>query len=171
MKKLFSIMSNLQTHCDFKLDYQNMDQHTGNWLIYGTKDTTRTISCKAWNSPVENPSRKFKHDSKESEENMFNPIFHENVQGRKHTGRCTFAESALLSSSTLQWRHNGHDNVSNHQPRDCLLNRLFRRISKKTSKLTASLAFVRGIHRTPGNSPHKWPVTRKMFPFHDVIMK
>ena len=35
---------------------------------------------------------------------------------------------------------------------------------------SASLAFVRGIHRGPVNSPHKWPVTRKMFPFNDVIM-
>ena len=35
---------------------------------------------------------------------------------------------------------------------------------------SASLAFVRGIHRRPMNSPHKWPVTRKMFPFDDVIM-
>ena len=35
---------------------------------------------------------------------------------------------------------------------------------------SASLAFVQGIHRGPGNSPHKWPVTRKMFPFDDVIM-
>ena len=35
---------------------------------------------------------------------------------------------------------------------------------------SASLAFVRGIHRSPVNSPHKWPVTRKMFPFDDVIM-
>ena len=34
----------------------------------------------------------------------------------------------------------------------------------------ASLAFVRGIHRGPVNSPHKWPVMRKMFPFDDVIM-
>ena len=34
----------------------------------------------------------------------------------------------------------------------------------------ASLAFVRGINRGPVNSPHKWPVTRKMFPFDDVIM-
>ena len=33
-----------------------------------------------------------------------------------------------------------------------------------------SLAFVWGIHRGPVNSPHKWPVTRKMFPFDDVIM-
>ena len=34
----------------------------------------------------------------------------------------------------------------------------------------ASLAFVWGIHRWPVNSPYKWPVTRKMFPFDDVIM-
>ena len=35
---------------------------------------------------------------------------------------------------------------------------------------SASLASVRGIHRRPANSPHKWPVTRKLFPFDDVIM-
>ena len=35
---------------------------------------------------------------------------------------------------------------------------------------SASLAFVRGIHRGPVNSPHKWPVKRKMFTFDDVIM-
>ena len=35
---------------------------------------------------------------------------------------------------------------------------------------SASLAFVWGIHRGPVNSPHKWPVTRKMFPFDEVIM-
>ena len=35
---------------------------------------------------------------------------------------------------------------------------------------SASLAFVKGIHRWPVDSPHKGPVTRKMFPFDDVIM-
>ena len=35
---------------------------------------------------------------------------------------------------------------------------------------SAPLAFVRGIHRGPVTSPHKWPVTRKMLPFDDVIM-
>ena len=35
----------------------------------------------------------------------------------------------------LHWRHNGHDSVSNHQPHDCLFNRLFRRRWKKISKL------------------------------------
>ena len=36
---------------------------------------------------------------------------------------------------------------------------------------SSSLAFVWGIHRGPVNSPHKWPVTRKMFSFDDVIME
>ena len=35
---------------------------------------------------------------------------------------------------------------------------------------SASVVFLRGIHRGQVNSPHKWPVTRKMFPFDDVIM-
>ena len=35
---------------------------------------------------------------------------------------------------------------------------------------SASLAFVLGIHRGTVNSPHKWPVAWKMFPFDDVIM-
>ena len=39
-----------------------------------------------------------------------------------------------------------------------------------TYQSSASLAFVWGIHRWPVNSPHKWPVTRKMFPYDNVIM-
>ena len=70
---------------------------------------------------------------------------------------------------SLRWRHNDHASVSNHQPHGCLLNRLFRRKSKKHQS-SASLAFVREIHRGPVNFPHKWPVTRKMFPSDDVIM-
>ena len=41
---------------------------------------------------------------------------------------------------------------------------------QRSHQSSASLAFVWGIHRGPVNSPHKWPVTRKMFPFDDVIM-
>ena len=62
---------------------------------------------------------------------------------------------------SLQWRHNERDGVSNHQPHDCLLNLSFRRRSKKTSRLR-----VTGL--CEGNS--EGPVTRKMFPFDDVIM-
>ena len=42
---------------------------------------------------------------------------------------------------------------------------------KGNHQSSASLAFVRVIHRGPVNSPHKWTVTRKMFPFDDVIMQ
>ena len=52
----------------------------------------------------------------------------------------------IYAFSALQWRHNGRDTVSNHQPHDCLLNRLFRRRSKKTLKLR-----VTGL--CAGNSP------------------
>ena len=41
---------------------------------------------------------------------------------------------------------------------------------QRKHKSSASLAFVWGIHREPVNFPHKWPVTRKTFPFDDVIM-
>ena len=73
------------------------------------------------------------------------------------------------NNRTLRWRHNDHTGVSNHQPHKCLLNRLFRRISKKTAKLRVTGLCARN---SPGpvNSPHKGPVTRKMFPFDDVIM-
>ena len=70
---------------------------------------------------------------------------------------------------SLHWRHNDHNGVSNHQPYGCLLNRLFRRRSKKTSKLCVTGLCV-GNSPGPVNSPHKGPVTRKMFPFDDVIM-
>ena len=60
----------------------------------------------------------------------------------------------------LHWRHNEHDGVSNHQSHDCLPNRLFRRRSKKTSKLRVT-GFCRGIHQWPVTSPHKGPVTGK----------
>ena len=75
----------------------------------------------------------------------------------------------MRSFYTLHWRHNDHGGVSNHQPRSCLLNRLFRRRWKKTPKLRVT-GLCAGDSPGPVNSRHKWPVTRKMFPFDDVIM-
>ena len=69
----------------------------------------------------------------------------------------------------LQWRHNRRDGVSNHQPHDCLLSCLFRCRSKKTSKLRAT-GLCEGNSPVTGEFPHKWPVTREMFLFDDVIM-
>ena len=43
--------------------------------------------------------------------------------------------------------------------------------AQRKHQSSASLAFVWGIHWGPVNSPHKWPVTRKMFPFDDIIIR
>ena len=80
-----------------------------------------------------------------------------------HSSVHTVSTSHAHTNQALHWRHNGRDSVSNHQPHDCLFNGLFRRRSKKTWKHRVT---VRG----PVNSPHKWPVTLKMFTFDDVIM-
>ena len=63
------------------------------------------------------------------------------MHGQQHI--FSTAEELFL---TLLWRHNGRDGVSDHQHRECSLNRLSRRRSKKTSKLRATGLFV-------GNSP------------------
>ena len=72
---------------------------------------------------------------------------------RSNLSGCSIAVTAAKYKSefelikiSLLWRHNGRGSVSNHQPRDCLLNRLFRRRSKKTSKLRVTGLCV-------GNSP------------------
>ena len=58
----------------------------------------------------------------------------------------SIADSKWYPFNSLRWRHNDHAGVSNHQPHGCLLNRLFRRKSKNTSKLR-----VTGL--CAGNSP------------------
>ena len=60
--------------------------------------------------------------------------------------QCPIRQTKIDFSDLLLWRHNVRDGVSNHQPHDCLLNRSFRRRSKKTSKLR-----VTGL--SAGNSP------------------
>ena len=66
-------------------------------------------------------------------------------------------------SYPLQWHHNDRDGVSNHQPHNCLLNLFSMCRSKKTSKLCVTALCAE-------NSQHTGQVTRKMFPFDDVIM-
>ena len=68
----------------------------------------------------------------------------------------------------LQWRHNGRDGISNHQPHNYYMvySNVYSGGDQRKHQCSVSLAFARG----PVNSPHKWPVTRKMFPFDDVIM-
>ena len=55
-----------------------------------------------------------------------------------------------VTKRPLQWLYNGSDGVSNHQPHDCLLNALFRRRPKKTSKFVREFTGDRWIPRTKG---------------------
>ena len=70
---------------------------------------------------------------------------------------------------SLQWRHNEHDGVSNHQPHDCILNRLFRRRSKKTSKLRVT-GLCAGNSPVTGEFPAQIFSNGEMFPLDYVIM-
>ena len=70
----------------------------------------------------------------------------------------------------LQWRHDERDGVSNHKPHDCLPKRSFRHRWEKTSKLRVT-GLCEGNSPLTGEFPHKEPVSRKMFPFDDVIMR
>ena len=76
-------------------------------------------------------------------------------------------EAAVISNwtswnSSLQWRHNGRDGLSNHQPHDCLLNRLFGRGSKKTSKLCVTGLFAR-------NSPGTGEFPAQMTSYAEIV--
>ena len=83
------------------------------------------------------------------------------------TGKKQLLEPTLTNmydAMSLRWRHDGPDSVST------VYSTVYSDADRRKHQSFASLAFAWGIHRRPGNSPHKWPVTRKMFPFDDVIM-
>ena len=73
--------------------------------------------------------------------------------------------------SSLQWRHNEHNDVSNHQPHDCLLNGLFRHKWKKTSKLRVT-GLCEGNSPVTGEFPAHWANNTENVPIwwpHHVI--
>ena len=70
---------------------------------------------------------------------------------------------------SLQWRHNERDGVS-ITSLTIVYSTVYSGVDQRKHQNSESLAFVREINRWPVNSPHKGPVTRKMFPFEDVIM-
>ena len=82
---------------------------------------------------------------------------------------CTGLCCALLLFFSLQWPHNEPTGISTHRRLDCLFNHLFKPTLKETSE-PALLTLCEGNHRWPMDSPHKGLVTRKPFPFEDVIM-
>ena len=98
------------------------------------------------------------------------------AQGFKQNVHCTAKFKIIIKSVwsymllfTLQWRHNERNAISTHRCLDYLLSRLFRCRSKKTSKLHVT-GLCEGNPPVTGGFPHKGPVTRKNFPFDNVIM-
>ena len=127
-----------------------------------------------------------------SNRKMFNPIFKENVQGQKNRNvsrnqvlciyNYDFCWCCIRKPKLREWYLFQNNDV--HYS-DVIMGTIASQITSLTiiystvhsgadqrkHQSSASLAFVRGIHRRwPVNSPHKGPVTRKMFPFDDVIM-
>ena len=81
-----------------------------------------------------------------------------------HTASSLKEHEPACQESTLRWRHNERDGVSNHQCFDCVFSGLFQ--CKKISKLC-----VTGLCKgNPPDSPHKGPVTRKLFSFDDIMI-
>ena len=86
--------------------------------------------------------------------NLVNCIYR--IQMMKRIDWCQRREvtlSSLLQQRSLQWHHNNHDGVSNYRCLDCLLNRLFRRCSKKRSKLRVTDLFCVGNSPLTGEFP------------------
>ena len=134
--KLYWIYLNtfLYVHC-FQVSFHNDDNGIVKWA------NTQTPESSAHNEPLNlHTSSIVRQETKTITLTSLWPRW-----------RLKSPASRLLITSrckgcTLQWRHNELNGVSNHQPHDCLLNRLFRRRSKKTSKLLVTGLCV-------GNSP------------------
>ena len=83
--------------------------------------------------------------------------------------RCPKCDKPLPKWVSLQWCHNECNGTLNNWHLKCLLNRLFRHRSKKTSKLHVT-GLCEGNPPVTVDSPHKGPVIRNINPFDDVIM-
>ena len=121
-------------------------------------------SCnqRPWLAVISN----FETSTKESEPSRFSKITITLIFGKRF--QCNLLAFPIIFNP-LQWCHYERVGVSHHRRIDSLLNRLFGRWWKKTSTLRVT-SLLRGIHRSPVNSPHKGPVKRRMLPFDDVIM-
>ena len=82
---------------------------------------------------------------------------------------CQKSWHAALTKVREAWFMSNHQWNVREKYAQCMSN-VYPGADQRKYQSSASLAFVRGIHRSSVNSPRKWPVTRKMFPFDNVIM-
>ena len=116
------IMGHFLMHCGFFLD--GTIRHCSTVVYWCTRSFVRWFDCRYGESKLD--------------------IFHI-TRHRLHNSCMSLSKTICLYYKwhvTLQRRYNGCDGVSNHQPRDCLLNRLFGCRSKKTSKLRVTGLFA-----------------------------
>ena len=104
------------------------------------------------------------------------------IQGRliadqkgTNSKRCSSGGDNTLPVESLIWRHHYGDVImgtiaSQITSLTIVYSTVYSDADQGKHQSSASLAFVGGIHRGQVNFPHKWPVTREMFPFDDVIM-
>ena len=88
---------------------------------------------------------------------------------------CIMLKAARQSNSLSNWPYHYSDVIMSMMPSQItgvsiVYSTVCSGEDQRKPQSSASLAFVRGSHQWPVNSPHKEPVTRKMFPFDDVIM-
>ena len=90
--------------------------------------------------------------------------------------RLQWVNNALVPGITCHWLYNHYSDIimsmmaSQITSLTILYSTVYSGADQRKHQSSASLAFVRGIQRGPVNSPHKWPVMQKMFPFDDIIM-
>ena len=87
---------------------------------------------------------------------------------------CPIAVSQVNIAPKLEWHYNDvimSTMTSQITSLVIVYSTVYSGADERKHQSSASLAFVRGIHQWAVNSPHKGPVTRKMLPFDDVIMK
>ena len=92
----------------------------------------------------------------------------------RHSRRMRDSQVYVFGKRRMQWRRENIEQMLTHKRNrtaciHCLLNRLFRRRSKKTSKLLVT-SLCEGNPPVTSGSPHKGPVTRKMSLFDDTTM-
>ena len=117
---------------------------------------------------------------------IFPPLFKFNESFSSKSWQCAVATklrkslsrptSRVLRTAKQTWRIQHYDDVimtmlaSQITSLMVVYSIVYLGVNQRKHQSSASLAFVREIHRGPVNFPHKRPVTRKMFPFDDVIM-
>ena len=132
-----------------QIKFEFLEEYMRQWIfINGLRSALLTVRLRPLPKPV--PTCKLARNSKLNELSIKLFTF--------HTGTCHYSDVVM---GALMCRSSSLTTV---------YSTIYSSADQRKYQSSASLTFVMGIHRSPVNSPHKWPVSRKMFPLDDVIM-